>query len=175
MAGAGGALVELALDVLQDRLAVRVAPLVVAHLAQLGRGEVAEAVAHLGCRQIVVARDREAGADPGRAPYAVHLAHDARRRAGHEVLDLRDEVVGLRAAALEQRGHERGRVVAGQAPALDGVVHRLLHALAREHDDLAWVEEAGELIADPGGVLGAARARGRGARPRAGRALLARG
>src|SRR3954447_2533556 len=125
-----GASAELALDVLQDRLAVRVAPLVVAHLAQLGRRELAEPVADLGGRQVVVARDREARADAGRATGAVDLAHDARRGARDDVLDLRDQIVGLRAASLEQRRREGVRVVAPNAPALDGVVDRLLHAVA---------------------------------------------
>src|SRR3954469_12833973 len=83
---------ELALDDPQHRLAVRVAPLVVAHLAQLGRGEVVEAVADLGRGEVVVACDREAGADAGRAARAVDLADDPRRRAGHDRLELGDQL-----------------------------------------------------------------------------------
>ena len=96
-----------------------------------------------GRGQVVVAGDREARADAGRAARAVDLADDAAsacrsRRASS--WEIRSSVCAP--AALEQRGHERRRVVARHAAALDGVVDRLLHALAREHHDLARVEDS---------------------------------
>ena len=62
--GVGWRLVEPAGDVVQDRLAVGVAALVVAHLAQLGRAQVAQAGLHLGHGQVVVAGDGKLGPSP---------------------------------------------------------------------------------------------------------------
>src|SRR5215204_2037892 len=81
---------ELRLDRVQDRLAVRVAALVVAHLAQLRRRQAAEAAHHLVGREVVVGRDREVRAHSRRAPGAIRLrqrrrprARRAAARAGH--------------------------------------------------------------------------------------------
>ena len=62
-AAAAQALAELLLHRAEHRLAVGVAALVVAHLAQLGRAQVAQPALHLRHRQVVVARDREARPD----------------------------------------------------------------------------------------------------------------
>ena len=58
------------------------------------------------------------------------------------------QVVGLRAPAVDQRGDELGRVAARHPPAVDGVVERLLHAVAAEQHDLARIEVARELLAE---------------------------
>src|SRR3954463_7273414 len=69
---------ELALDRREDRLAVRVAALVVAHRAQVGARELVEARGDLRGGEVVVLGDREAGAaQPGRPPRAVDLAQHA--------------------------------------------------------------------------------------------------
>src|SRR5919197_1479527 len=69
-----GSLRELPLDHRQHRLPISVPALVVAHLAQLGRGEVRQAGLDLRGGQLVVAEDRERGADAHRAARAVELA-----------------------------------------------------------------------------------------------------
>src|SRR4051812_50061354 len=68
---------ERLLDRREHRLAVRVAALVVAHLAQLGRVELAEPRLHLSRGEVVVAEDRERGPDPSRPARAVDLADHA--------------------------------------------------------------------------------------------------
>src|SRR5687768_2367335 len=88
-------LLELLLDRRQHRLAVGVALLVVAHLAQLRGVEVAEALVDLGGGQVVVAEDRERRADAGDAARAVDLAQHAVGGAG-------DALAGARAGAAEQ-------------------------------------------------------------------------
>src|SRR5204863_7976103 len=70
-------LLQLRLDRRDDALAVLGALLVVADLAQLGRGEVGEARLHLGGRQLVVGRDREVRPDAGSAAQAVGLGERA--------------------------------------------------------------------------------------------------
>src|SRR3954451_14863938 len=80
------ALLELLLDRRQHRLAVGVALLVVAHLAQLGGPEVAEALDDLRGGQVVVAEDRERGADAGGAACPVDLAQHALRGAARGAL-----------------------------------------------------------------------------------------
>src|SRR3954453_10785419 len=64
-------LAQLLLDRAQHGLAVGVPALVVAHLAQLRRLEVAQATLHLRGRQVVVARDREARTYARRPPCTV--------------------------------------------------------------------------------------------------------
>ena len=91
-----------ALDRRQDRLAVRVAALVVADRPQLGDREPFEAVDDLGRRQVVVARDRE--------------------RAGRVRVDLPPP-------APDELGEQLGRVVARHPPAGDRVVEHLLDPL----------------------------------------------
>src|ERR1700704_2910190 len=65
------------LDRGEHRLAVRVAALVVADLAQLRRREVAEALRDLGGGEVVVAQDRERRRQAGGAAAAVDLAEHA--------------------------------------------------------------------------------------------------
>jgi len=84
------ALLELALDRREHRLAVRVALLVVAHLAQLGRFEVVEALVDLCGGEVVVAEDRE------RRPDARDPAYEVLRALNGAELDfsaLTDEYV----------------------------------------------------------------------------------
>src|SRR3954447_2388195 len=66
-------LAQLRLNRVEHRLAVRVALLVVAHLAELGRREAVEPALHLRCREVVVAEDREARPDARCAASAVGL------------------------------------------------------------------------------------------------------
>src|SRR3954447_26210703 len=73
-AAAGGRSAELLLDRPEHRLAVGVAALVVAHLAELRRAELAQAILHLRGGEVVVAEDRERRADAGGAARAVDLA-----------------------------------------------------------------------------------------------------
>src|SRR5205807_105338 len=121
------------LDRAEHRLAVRVAALVVAHLAQLGGREVAEAVADLRGREVVVAEHREGGREAGGAAAAIDLAQHAvhpglaprapagtgRAPAGvrgrvveliaappDQLLEVLHEVLGLAPAAAEEIGHE---------------------------------------------------------------------
>src|SRR5438067_13250296 len=65
------------LDRAEHRLAVRVAALVVAHLAQLGRRQVGEPLADLGGAELVVAQHREGRWQAGGAAAAVDLAKNA--------------------------------------------------------------------------------------------------
>src|SRR3954469_19963581 len=67
------ALPQLRLHRVEHRLAVRVALLVVAHLAELGGREAVEAALHLSGREVVVAEDRKARPDAGRAARAIGL------------------------------------------------------------------------------------------------------
>src|SRR5688572_14265737 len=88
----------------QDRLAVRVAPLVVADLAQLRRAQVGDPARDLARGQVVVAEYREAPADPGRASRLVHLAQHAVGRPcpASPPPGIRGSGLELLAAAAEQ-------------------------------------------------------------------------
>src|SRR4051812_45548252 len=184
--GPVGGSVERLLDRREHRLAVRVAALVVAHLAQLGRIELAEPRLHLSRGEVVVAEDRERGPDPSRPARAVDLADHAiggcgdgaAERAAEHALELGQEVVGLPAAARQQLRRQVGRVLAGEAPALDRLVERSLHPVAGEHDELERVQDPLELVAQAlTGRCVAARRGGRLARAsgRFRRRRLARG
>src|SRR6187431_1184948 len=129
-AGKGPGLLELLLDGREHRLAVRVALLVVAHLAQLRGVELAEALVDLGSGQVVVAEDRERRADAGHAARAVDLAQHALGGAldalagdavgaAQQALDVLAQAVGLLAPAGQQVRQQRRRVVARHAPAGD--------------------------------------------------------
>src|SRR5215207_2496852 len=74
-------LAQLRLDGVQDRLAVRVAALVVAHLAELGRAQAAQPAHDLVRGQVVVGENREVRPHPGHAAGAVGLGERARGRA----------------------------------------------------------------------------------------------
>ena len=129
-------LAELGLDRGEDRLAVRVAALVVAHLAQLG-GQRSSRRSHLRRGEVLVARDREASRCRSRGARG-RPRGDGRRRC--ERLELRDQVLGGAPAAREELLHQLRGVVARHAPAVDRVVDDLLQPVAGEHHDLARVE-----------------------------------
>ena len=101
---------QLLLDCGDDALAVVVSLLVVAHLAQLGRGQVGEAGLHLRRGQLVVGGDREVCADACSAAQPVGLsqgpvggvADDAAGAAG-AALDLAAGLAGSLGGALADR------------------------------------------------------------------------
>src|SRR6266849_3793959 len=99
------------LDRAEHRLAVRVAALVVAHLAQLRRRQIGQAVGDLRRAEVVVAQDRErrrqaggAAAAVDLAQYAVHarLAPRARRALARLLARVTGRVLDLLAAAAQQ-------------------------------------------------------------------------
>src|SRR4051794_9473996 len=137
-------LLEASLDSGEDRLAVRVALLVVADDPQVGRREVVQLLGHLGGGEVVVAHDRERRAEAGGPARAVDLADHTLGRRGDRSLDVAQQLVGLAAAAADQLGEEVAGVVAGHPPAADRVVEHLLEALARYDDSV----ERGEHAAD---------------------------
>src|SRR5829696_7447979 len=82
-------LAQALLDGAEHRLAVGVAPLVVADLAQLGRLEIGQARGDLARGEVVVAEDRERRPDADAAARLVDLAQRAvaaLRRAGPRLL-----------------------------------------------------------------------------------------
>src|SRR4051812_33437041 len=120
---------ELALDGREDGLAVRVAALVVADLAQLGGRERVELSRDLRGRQTVVVGDRErrrATDESRRALGAIDLAQHAlargAARAAQELLEVGEHGLDLAAAGREERLVELLGVAAGDAPAPDRVV-----------------------------------------------------
>src|SRR5829696_532781 len=167
-----GLRVELRLDRLEHGLAVRVAALVVAHLAQLRGSQPAGPAQHLVCRQVVVGGDREARSHTRRTPGAIGLPQRRRRRAygaaartgcllassshraarrladargaaldlvaaaTEQLLEILEHVVGLLAPSLQETRGEALSVGGGHAAALDGLVERLLDALARQEHHL---------------------------------------
>src|SRR3954463_8060727 len=91
-------LAELRLNRVQHRLAVRIALLVVAHLAELGRRQAVEPALHLRGGEIVVAEDREARPDACRTPRAI---------------GLRDHRIGLLAGTLRGAASRFAHLLAG--------------------------------------------------------------
>src|SRR3954466_8077933 len=124
------------LDGPQDRLAVAVAALDVAPAPPLGRGEVRQATGPLARVELLVAGDREGGAEPGRLPGP---ADPAARELGHgppaseELVEGGQDVLGLPAAARDEVVRHRLRVVARQAPTAHRVIERLLQRV-RGHE-----------------------------------------
>src|SRR5205085_495433 len=133
---AGQRLAQLLLDRTEHRLAVCMPALVVAHLAQLRRGEIPQTALDLGGRQLVVSGDREARADSGSPTGAIRLGergigdpHRTRAGAacrapdlatgaacgraagttGEQLLEIGEHVIGLLApASYELRGELLG-------------------------------------------------------------------
>src|SRR4051794_4522092 len=145
--------------------------LVVAHLAQLGRREAVEAALPLRGRRVVVAHEREARPDARRTSRPVglsdgrvgrasrclrRLAHcgpcalartggagsDLAATAVEQLLEVAEHALGLLPAAVDEVGDDALRVLGRHAPALDGVVHDLLYAVAREHHDVERADDA---------------------------------
>ena len=143
-AGRLGAHASAPLDRRQHRLAVGVAALVVAHLAQLGGREVGEALGDLRGGQVVVAEDRERRADAGGAARACRPGGRSRRcrsavrrrlACRATALDVGRAGPGPGGARMpDQAGRQLLGVVAGHPAAAHGVLERLADALARQDD-----------------------------------------
>src|SRR3954452_21809012 len=176
---AGADLPQLRLHRVEHRLAVRVPLLVVAHLAELGRRQTVEPALHLRGSEVVVAENREARPDACRAARTVglgehriglvagalggsascfaHLLASALRDgrpALQEPLEVTHHGVGLLAAARHQTLDDRLRILGGHPAALDRLVHDLLDAVARDHDQVERTDDAlRDGIAQLGDVL----------------------
>src|ERR1700749_2477853 len=130
--------------------------LVVAHLAQLGRGEALQALGRLPRGQLVVGDNRQAaGYRALDASGASHELLDRSRELGRraasaaaeqEALDVAEDAVVLLAPAPDEFGDEVVCVRASEPPTLGGLVQRVLDAVAADHHQIQGLEHpVGEL------------------------------